>query len=92
MPCELRLRDDMSANAVARIARLHDTMHTPHVGNWTTARLVIPTLGVTAVCVDHTMANATSTRIRTCLFKVAARISCAILLTDSRRTARSVGW
>lgn len=55
MPCELRIRDDLSIDDIARLARSHIVKVTPHVGNWTPARLVLPTLGLSILCVDHTI-------------------------------------
>lgn len=55
MPVVLRIRDDLSANDIVRLAQNHLVEATPHVGNWTPARLVLPTLGVSILCVDHTI-------------------------------------
>jgi hypothetical protein len=57
MPCELRVRDDLSVDDITRLAQSHVVRVTPHVGNWTPARLVLPTLGLSILCVDHTIAN-----------------------------------
>lgn len=57
MPIELRTRDDLSVNDIVRLAREHHVAATPHVGNWTPARLVLPTLGISVLCVDHTMGS-----------------------------------
>lgn len=55
MPCELRIRDDLSTRDVICLTRSRLVRATPHVGNWTPARLVLPTLGVSVLCVDHTI-------------------------------------
>lgn len=55
MPILLRLRDDLSVNDIKRLARTRAVKVTPHVGNWTPARMVLPTLGVSILCVDHTI-------------------------------------
>jgi len=55
MPCELRIRDDLSVNDIVRLAQKHLVKVTPHVGNWTPARLALPMLGVSVLCVDHTI-------------------------------------
>lgn len=55
MPCKLRIRDDLSITDIMQLARNHLVKVTPHVGNWTPARLVLPTLGVSILCVDHTI-------------------------------------
>lgn len=55
MPVELRTRDDLSVNDIVRLGRTHLVKVTPHVGNWTPARLVLPTLGISILCVDHTI-------------------------------------
>lgn len=57
MPCELRIRDDMSINDITHLAKNHLVKVTPHVGNWTPARLVLPTLGISILCVDHTIGS-----------------------------------
>lgn len=55
MPVALRTRDDLSMNEIVRLGRDHVVKVTPHVGNWTPARLVLPTLGISILCVDHTI-------------------------------------
>lgn len=55
MPVELRIRDDLSLADVVRLGASHEVKVTPHVGNWTPARLVLPTLGISILCVDHTI-------------------------------------
>lgn len=55
MPALLRQRGDLSVNDIKHLARDHIVKVTPHVGNWTPARLVLPQLGVSVLCVDHTI-------------------------------------
>lgn len=55
MPIQLRIRDDLSINDISSLARYYNIKVTPHVGNWTPARLVLPTIGVSILCVDHTI-------------------------------------
>lgn len=55
MPIQLSLRGDLSVNDIRRLARQHVVKVTPHVGNWTPARLALPQLGVSILCVDHTI-------------------------------------
>jgi hypothetical protein len=55
MPVTLRIRDDLSVNDIVRLGRDHLVKVTPHVGNWTPARLVLPTLGISILCVDQTI-------------------------------------
>lgn len=55
MPCKVRVRDDLSMADIKRLARKHLVRVTPHVGNWTPARLVLPSLGVHILCVDSTI-------------------------------------
>ena len=55
MPVTLRVRDDLSMNDIVQLGRNHLVKVTPHVGNWTPARLVLPTLGISILCVDHTI-------------------------------------
>lgn len=55
MPVALRTRDDLSVNDIVALSRNHLVKVTPHVGNWTPARLLLPTLGISILCVDHTI-------------------------------------
>lgn len=55
MAVTFRIRDDLTVNDIVHFARCHYVKATPHVGNWTPARLVLPTLGVSILCVDHTI-------------------------------------
>ena len=55
MPCRLRIRDDLSVNDIVRLSRDHLIKVTPHVGNWTPTDMVVPTLGVSVLCVDCTI-------------------------------------
>jgi len=55
MPCKLCIRDDFSITQIEHLTRNHYVKVTPHVGNWTPARLVLPTLNVSILCVDHTI-------------------------------------
>lgn len=55
MPIELRTRPDLSINDIVRLTSSHIVRVTPHVGNWTPARLVLPTLQLSILCVDHTI-------------------------------------
>lgn len=55
MPAQLRVRDDLCIDDIARLSRDNVVKVTPHVGNWTPARLTLPTLGVSILCVDHTI-------------------------------------
>jgi len=55
MPITLRIRDDLSANDIVRLGRTQVVKVTPHVGNWTPARLALPQLGISILCVDHTI-------------------------------------
>lgn len=55
MPVVLRTRDDLSMSDIVQLGRDHLVKVTPHVGNWTPARLVLPTLGISILCVDHTI-------------------------------------
>lgn len=55
MPVVLRHRGDLSVHDIERLAREQLVRVTPHVGNWTPARLALPQLGVSVLCVDHTI-------------------------------------
>lgn len=55
MPVTMRVRDDLSVDNIVRLGRTHEVKVTPHVGNWTPARMVLPTLGISILCVDHTI-------------------------------------
>jgi len=55
MPCELRIRDDLSVNDIVEIAKNSPVVTSPHVGNFTPLRLTLPTLGVKVLCADHTI-------------------------------------
>ena len=55
MPCELRIRDDLSVNDIVDLAKRYHVKATPHVGNWTPTRLALPLLGVSISCVDQTI-------------------------------------
>ena len=55
MPVTLRIRDDLSVNDIVELGRHHLVKATPHVGNWTPARLALPALGISILCVDHTI-------------------------------------
>jgi len=55
MPCSITIRDDLALTDVRTLARSHLIEATPHTGNWTTWRLLYPSLPIRTVCVDHTI-------------------------------------
>lgn len=57
MPVTYRIRDDLTVHDIRELASTRLVEVTPHVGNWTPARLVQPTLGVYILCVDHTIGS-----------------------------------
>ena len=55
MPCQLRIRDDLSVADIARLAQSHVVRRTPHVGNLPPPQTALPALGVELLVVDCTI-------------------------------------
>jgi len=96
MPVAMSIRDDLSIQDIEKLAQTHVLEVTPHVGNWTTHRLVLPTLGIKVLCVDHTIGERDiNTHPHLLIIKEQAHVLCTTsdrLTTHGRVAQRINGY